>query len=78
MNLSHRTARHSERRSRHSKGADASRLDRAKDVAGRYGRADAHRAHELTTRVRRQAINEDVSEATEQPTTKPLPAASTG
>ena len=33
---------------------------------------------ELTTGVIREAINDDVSEATEQPTTKALPAASTG
>jgi hypothetical protein len=37
---------------------------------------DAH-LDELTTRVIREAINEDVSEASEQPTTKALPEAST-
>jgi hypothetical protein len=38
---------------------------------------DAH-LDELTTRVIREAINEDVSEASEQPTTKALPEASAG
>ena len=38
---------------------------------------DAH-LDELTTRVIREAINDDVSEATEQPTTKALPEATGG
>jgi hypothetical protein len=38
---------------------------------------DAH-LDELTTRIIREAINDDVSEATEQPTTKALPEASGG
>ncbi len=38
---------------------------------------DAH-LEELTTRVIRGAINEDVSEPTEQPATKALPEANTG